>query len=160
MQSENGVYVSVVRVTHSTTTCFRGWHDAQPHVNIISGLRAKVGTLKADLARKKQAERTYNAANGAMTTPSTGAIVDDRVAQAMAAVEAPKEEPTPEEPVADPAAPAAPAPTPPPAPAAAPAVATAPPSSGFPMMFVIGAVVLLVILIIAMVAQKKKQGAE
>ncbi|MCB1228202.1 MAG: hypothetical protein KDK99_20520 [Verrucomicrobiales bacterium] len=133
---------------------------------IFADLRGKIGMMKQEQSRQKAAARTFNNTTGAIAE-GTGAIVDDRVAAAMAEAEASISGTAPN-PTAGTAAPAgtdaaaAPnaAPTAAPTPAPAPVTTSAPPpaaGSGFPMPFLIGAVVLLLVLIIAMMAQKKKQ---
>jgi hypothetical protein len=143
--------------------------SGQEFSRVLSDLRGKITTLKNELQRKQGAQRTFNTAPAAGAT-ADGPIVDDRVAQAMAAVDAPKEEQkTADEGDTPPAAEAGAAPAPgsgatAPAPAAgepsaASAAAPLPPEeSNFLIYAAIGGLALLLILLIAMSAQKKKKA--
>lgn len=142
--------------------------NKQEYSRIFADLRGKVTTLKNDIQRKKNAQRTFNQGTSAIGG-GTGPIMDERVAQAMEAAKAPAT-PAPAPAAEDPNAaigatpaakptsptPAA-APTSPPAPSSAPVVYEE--EEGFPIYLLIGGIAVLAVLVTAMMLQKKKQKA-
>ncbi len=130
------------------------------YTNITNTLNTKISALERDINAKRANQSKLNQGTGAIGG-SSGPIVDERVAKAMADAQAPKQ---PEPAAADPNAPAGAAPAPA-APAAAPAPAATPApvvaeEEGFPIYILIGGLALLAVLVIAMMAQKKKKQAE
>ncbi len=133
-------------------------NNNRDYSRIFADLRGKVTSLKNEIQRKKNAQRTFNQSAGAIGGAS-GPIMDDRVAKALEEAQTPKQPAAAEEP-ASPAAkapaatPAAPVPAPAPAPRPAPVVEE---ESSFITYVVIGGVVLLAVLLTAMFMQKKKK---
>lgn len=148
----------------------------QEYSRIFADLRGQITTLKNDIQRKNNAQRSFNAATTAIGG-GTGPIQDERVAQAMAQAQNPSATVPPPE--TDPNAPVgtepavtpttgggAPAPAPAPAAPPSPSPAPAPPpahyaaeeESGFPMIIPIAGGALLLVLILVMILQKKKKS--
>ena len=142
----------------------------QEYTRIFADLRSKISTLKNDIQRKKNAQRTFNAGTTAIGG-GTGAIMDEKVAKALADAEAGKKPEAPPAAAEDPskapigqppaaAKPAAPAPAPAPAPAAPSSYTPPAEEGGMGLMIPIGGGLLLVVLLVLMIQQKKKQKAE
>jgi hypothetical protein len=143
----------------------------QEYSRIFADLRSKISTLKNDIQRKKNAQRTFNAGTTAIGG-GTGAIMDEKVAKALAdaesgkkpepaadaAIGAPAKGPADQPPPAA-AKPAAPAPAPAPAPAAPSSYTPPAEEGGMGLMIPIGGGLLLVVLLVLMMQQKKKQKA-
>lgn len=130
---------------------------------IFQNLQGKISTLSQEIQRKNAAQRSFNQGTTAIGG-STGPIMDERVAKAMADAQAPKQPEPAEDPAAPigapaQAAPSAPAPTPAPAPPPPPPApsAVAEEEGGFPVFILIGGLALLAVLVTAMLLQKKKQ---
>ena len=140
--------------------------NKQEYSRIFADLRGKVTTLKNDIQRKKNAQRTFNQGTSAIGG-GTGPIMDERVAKAMEAANAPAQPaPAAEDPnaaigTAPAPKPAAAAPATPAAPAPAPAASSAPvvyeEEEGFPIWILVGGLAVLAVLVTAMLLQKKKQ---
>ncbi len=130
----------------------------QEYSRVFADLRGRVSTLKNEIQRKNNAQRTFNQSSGAISGGS-GPIMDERVAQAMAQAKGGTPPPAEADPNAAPGS-AAPAPAPAPKPAPAPAptpTAVVEEEGGFPIMLLVGGIALLAVLLIAMVMQKKKK---
>lgn len=149
--------------------------NKQEYSRTFADLRGRITTLKNEIQRKKNAQRSFNAGTTAIGG-GTGPIQDERVAQAMAQAQNPSAPPA----AANPAAPigAAPAPGTDPTPGAtltpggapAPKAATPAPTpapaayypaadeGGFPMIIPIAGGALLLVLLLVMVLQKKKKN--
>jgi hypothetical protein len=143
--------------------------NKQEYSRTFADLRGRITTLKNEIQRKKNAQRSFNAGTTAIGG-GTGPIQDERVAQAMAQAQNPN---TPPPATEDPNAPiggtpAKPTPAPAPGGPAAPAPAPAPPppasysppadEGGFPIIIPVAGGALLLVLILVMVLQKKKKS--